>query len=499
MSLNSNFTVLRNTEHRAKAQRFGLLAAGVLLGVTTGLGLNSNLAAHADTVDNTNSDNNTQLVSDHNENAKPYAQIQNEAADQTNQNNNDNDSSDDQNANNADQHKITISYQLPDGEKVKDSDIFSREGLESNEDYYTGSPWESGKEVSLYNLRYSSFSDFDVQSIKDNQGNKYDGTMQMPDHDVHLTVTIAPTGDRSTYNDALNKVLNDYQKEHGLPSKVFHQAYGGKSQAEVDKEIKDEADKVHQIDEEENGHKGSSNDNSGSSSNVNNNSSSSDDNNTNSADKNGKKVTLTFNIFYNGTKFGTETIKDAVPGTKYDAKNIDKFQNLLKQRGLTLDPASLAKVSGTVPNDDQTYDLQVIKAGGDHKSAGQGETVNQAAKDSLGENANDTTSAADNSGSDSGNGMDSLGDDAGNSDDGSDGGYTNGNANNGDFDRNLDYSGGANDDGNGNGQSTSGDQPGSANNQSLPQTGSQHKVMAIAALGLMTVGLGAGLLKKRNA
>lgn len=500
-----SLTMLQDTEHHVKAQQFGLLAAGVLLGVTTGLGLSSNFnAVHADT--NSNMSDNSPIVTKNAENSQPYAAQQNATANSNSDNDDDsNNTADDQSTKAADEHKITVEYQFPNGQKVNMDHLNGREGMETTDEYVTGSPWKNGEKVDIATLAHSSFTDFDVQSVKDAQGNTYENDLQMPDHDVHLVITLAPTGDRSPFDDALHKDLEAYQKANGLPAKVLHQAYGGLSQKEVDEAIKKEEDIARQIDQQENGNKNANKDDQTSnnssdkgSSNTDNSSTgnSSTDNGNSASDKNTKKVTLTFNIFYNGTKFGTEQIKNAVPGTKYDAKNIDRLQALLKKQGLTFTNAALKQISGTVPGEDTTYDLQVVKAGGDQKSEGQGDQVNDAVKDSIGDNGTNTSDAADNQGgSDNGTADDSTDDGTATDDD-------QGNVPEGGnhFHDVLDYPGGSSDtDGTAQGDN-GGNQPGSANNQTLPQTGnSQQAVLGLAVLGLATVGMGAGLLKKKMA
>lgn len=514
-----SLTMLQDTEHRVKVPRFGLLAAGVLLGVTTGLGLSSNVnAVHADT--NANMSDNSPIVTKDAENAQPYAaQQKNVAADSNRDNNDDENAADDQNKPVADEYKITLEYQFPNGQKVNMDHLNDREGMETTDEYLTASPWSNGEKVDIATLAHSSFTDFDVQSVKDAQGKTYDNELQMPDHDVHLVVRIAPTGDRSPFDDALHKDLVAYQKANGLPAKVLHQAYGGLSQEEVDEAIKKEEEIARQIDQQENGHKNPNKDNqTGNSSATNNdgdntnnssennghdtanNGSTDSDNNSNNstdndkaADQNAKPVTLTFNIFYNGTKFGTEQIKNAVPGTKYDAKNIDRLQTLLKKQGLTFTKAALNQLSGTVPDADTTYDLQVVKAGSDQKSEGQGEQVNDAVKDSLGDDGMNTSDAADNqAGSNDGAGDDAMGDETA-ADDNQGNVPEGGNH----FHDDLDYAGGSSA-ANGTAQGDNGAQPGSTNNQTLPQTGNNQRAMlGLVALGLATAGIGAGLLKKK--
>lgn len=508
-----SLTMLQDTEHHVKAQQFGLLAAGVLLGVTTGLGLSSNFnAVHADT--NSNMSDNSPIVTKDAENSQPYAAQQNATAN-SDSDDDSNNTADDQGTKAADEHKITVEYQFPNGQKVNMDHLNDREGMETTDEYVTDSPWKNGEKVDIATLAHSSFTDFDVQSVKDAQGNTYENDLQMPDHDVHLVITIAPTGDRSPFDDALHKDLEAYQKANGLPAKVLHQAYGGLSQKEVDEAIKKEEDIARQIDQQENGHKNAnkddqtSNNSSDKGSNNTDNSStgnsstgnsstdnSSTDNSNSASDKNTKKVTLTFNVFYNGTKFGTEQIKNAVPGTKYDAKNIDRLQTLLKKQGLTFTNAALKQLSGTVPTEDTTYDLQVVKAGSDQKSEGQGDQVNDAVKDSIGDNGTNTSDAADNQGGSDNGAADNSTDDGTATDDDQGNVPEGGNH----FHDVLDYSGGGSDtDGTPQGDN-GGNQPGSANNQTLPQTGnSQRAVIGLAALGLATVGMGAGLLKKKMA
>ena len=505
-----SLTMLQDAEHHVKAQQFGLLAAGVLLGVTTGLGLSSNFnAVHADT--NSNMSDNSPIVTKDAENSQPYAAQQNATANSNSDNDDDsNNTADDQSTKAADEHKITVEYQFPNGQKVNMDHLNGREGMETTDEYVTDSPWKNGEKIDIATLTHSSFTDFDVQSVKDKQGNTYENDLQMPDHDVHLVIIIAPTGDRSPFDDALHKDLEAYQKANGLPAKVLHQAYGGLSQKEVDEAIKKEEDIARQIDQQENGHKNANKDdqtsnnssdkgsnNTDNSSTGNSSTGNSSTGNSNSAsDKNAKKVTLTFNVFYNGTKFGTEQIKNAVPGTKYDAKNIDRLQTLLKKQGLTFTNAALKQLSGTVPTEDTTYDLQVVKAGGDQKSEGQGDQVNDAVKDSLGDNGTNTSDAADNQGgSDNGTADDSTDDDTATNDD-------QGNVPEGGnhFHDALDYAGSGSDTNETPQGDNGGDQPGSANNQTLPQTGnSQRAMLGLAALGLATVGMGAGLLKKKMA
>lgn len=513
-----NLTMLQDTEHRVNAQRFGLLAAGVLLGVTTGLGLSSNFnAVHADT--NAEMSDNSPIVTKDAENAQPYAVQQNATANSNRDDNDDDNPVDDQDKPAADEYKITLEYRFPNGQKVNMDHLNDREGMETTDEYLTASPWGNGETVDIATLAHSSFTDFDVQSVKDAQGETYDNELQMPDHDVHLVVTIAPTGDRSPFDDALHKDLVAYQKSNGLPAKVLHQAYGGLSQAEVDEAIKKEEEIARQIDQQENGHKNPNKDNqTGNNSSANsdgdnannpsgnngrdtaNNSSTDSDNNSNNstdndkaADQNAKPVTLTFNIFYNGTKFGSEQIKNAVPGTKYDAKNVDRLQELLKKQGLTFTNAALQQISGTVPDEDTTYDLQVVKAGSDQASEGKGEQVNDAVKDAIGDDGSNVSDAADNQGAtDSDNAADTTGDDTTTADD-------QGNVPEGGnhFHDDLDYSGGSSA-ANGTAQGDNGDQPGTVNNQTLPQTGnSQRAALGLVALGLVTAGMGAGLLKKK--
>ena len=495
-----SLTMLQDTEHHVKAQQFGLLAAGVLLGVTTGLGLSSNFnAVHADT--NSNMSDNSPIVTKDAENSQPYAAQQNATANSDSDDDSSN-TADDQSTKAADEHKITVEYQFPNGQKVNMDHLNGREGMETTDEYVTDSPWKNGEKVDIATLAHSSFTDFDVQSVKDAQGNTYENDLQMPDHDVHLVITLAPTGDRSPFDDALHKDLEAYQKANGLPAKVLHQAYGGLSQKEVDEAIKKEEDIARQIDQQENGNKNANKDDQTSnnssdkgSSNTDNSSTgnSSTDNGNSASDKNTKKVTLTFNVFYNGTKFGTEQIKNAVPGTKYDAKNIDRLQALLKKQGLTFTNAALKQLSGTVPTEDTTYDLQVVKAGSDQKSEGQGDQVNDAVKDSIGDNGTNTSDAADNQGgSDNGTADDAMGDETAADDD-------QGNVPEGGnhFHDDLDYAGGSSA-ANGTAQGNNGAQPGSTNNQTLPQTGNNQRAMlGLVALGLATAGMGAGLLKKR--
>lgn len=467
-----------------RTTKWGLVTAGVLLGLSAGVLSAGHQAVHADTVDNANKQasattevkspyqddpNITQATNQAKQNdAQGYLADHNSASDQAS----DDSSTDDQK---ADEHKVSVKFQFPDGEDI--TDLVEENRADKAEAVYevVNHPYKAGDSVNLINLNLSTYAEYDVTKVTDQDGNVLTGdTIKMPDHDLQIVVTMAPTGDDVVMGDKLTDKLKAYTKEHGLPDHILHQAYGGKTQEEMDEIAKKQEKENQAILDDLNKNKNKGNQTSDQ---VN---TSKDDTGKDDTKTNSKKVTLTFIIRYNGAKFGKVQIKDLTPGSHYHSQELEDFQNQLKNEGngnLTLSPTSLKMISGTVPDEDKTVDLTVVDDSG-KKSQGQGKDVGDAVSDSLGDNGTAV--------------------EQGSQDDG-DSNYSNGD------DTPLDSSEDTNDDSDEstpaddsqNADQANSDQPGQGNNQQLPQTGA-HANVALLAIGLSTLALGTGLLIKKR-
>lgn len=429
-----------------RAQRFGMLTAGLLLGVSAGLGITHN-TVHADTT--SESDESTVKATS--------SQIPYTAAENQNESNHYEDDVDaavpnaknvsDDELPNGDtlkegEHKVTVKYVLPDGKDIT-QDVNQRGDMAQSVAETVDLGYKDGDKVDIYNFALSPYASFDVVDISNGDGNNYTGkeNFVMPDHNVDVTVTIAPTGDDYVFDDALTKDLKSYAASHPTDSRVTHQAYGGKTQDEMNAIWQEDADKIKDYYNKLNGKTDS---NSSSDTNKDSSSATSDDDNsstddTNSGDDNSntgssiadqittdkgssssdsstsKKVTLKFNIVYNGKSFGTVTLKDQTPGQKYSSDALNTLQSSLEKKGLSLSAESKEKISGTVPDDDETYDLQVVSKDSGLSTSGDGDDVNESVSSSLGDDGTETETGTTDSG-DMDDGDTSTGDSTGDSD-----------------------------------------------------------------------------------
>lgn len=459
-------------------QKFGLASAGVLLGLSAGLVLVNN-QAHADSTLTSSatvvSSASSSDASDSKSNDKTFAQkvldeqAQHAKANNVNQNQN----------GTEDVYHMTVDVQFENGEKLPAYDPASRADKALAVQTLEDTNYKEGDSYDFSALDPSNSPDYDVLKIVDDEGNELPVQGKMPAHDVHAHIIIAPTGDRTIEDDDFHKAIVKYQNAHGLPKDIKHQAYGGMSQDEVDKDNEEQAKKDQQVVDDLD-HKG--------------NSSTSDDINTHKdtgdSKNNTKKVTLTFRVMYNGQLYGKETLTNLTPGTQYNDQKLRDLQNELKQRGLSLSDDSLKLLSGTVPNDDQTFDLQVVDAD-NSKSSGKGTQTNDAVKDSLGDDGTSSTDASDGFSTDdsSTNAPSSSSDDV---------------AANAPGDNNTEapYDGSNSPDTNqqaSNGSSSEQNNP--QNQQTLPQTGSISPVAqaGLLLLGISSLSLGVVLLKKKQA
>lgn len=459
-------------------QKFGLASAGVLLGLSAGLVL-VNSQVHADSTSTSSatvvSSANASDTSGSKSGDKTFAQkVLDEQAQHAKANNaNQNQDS------TEDAYHMTVDVQFENGEKLPSYDPASRADKALAVQTLEDTNYKEGDSYDFSALDPSNSPDYDVLKIVDDDGNELPVHGKMPAHDVHAHIIIAPTGDRTIEDDDFHKAIVKYQNTHGLPKNIKHQAYGGMSQDEVDKDNEEQAKKDQQIVDDLD-HKGSS--------------STVDDINTHKDTgdnkNNAKKVTLTFRVMYNGQLYGKETLSDLTPGTQYNDQKLRDLQNELKQRGLSLSDDSLKLLSGTVPNDDQTFDLQVVDAD-NSKSSGKGTQTNDAVKDSLGDDGTSSTAASDGSstGDNSTDSPSSSSDDV---------------AANAPGDNNTEapYDGSNSPDNNqqaANGSSSEQNNP--QNQQTLPQTGSISPVAqaGLLLLGISSLSLGVVLLKKKQA
>lgn len=459
-------------------QKFGLASAGVLLGLSAGLVLANN-QAHADstpasTATVVSSASSSDASSDKS-NDKTFAQKVLDEQAQHAKVNNANQNQD----GTEDTYHMTVDVQFENGEKLPAYDPASRADKALAVQTLEDTNYKEGDSYDFSALDPSNSPDYDVLKIVDADGNELPIRGKMPAHDVHAHIIIAPTGDRTIEDDDFHKAIVKYQDEHGLPKDIKHQAYGGMSQDEVDKDNEEQAKKDQQIVDDLD-HKGSS--------------STADDINThkNTGDNknNAKKVTLTFRVMYNGQLYGKETLSNLTPGTQYNDQKLRDLQNRLKQGGLSLSDDSLKLLSGTVPNDDQTFDLQIVSSD-NSKSSGKGTQANDAVKDSLGDDGTSLTDARDGS---------STGDSSVNSPSSSSGDVA-ANAP-GDTNTEAPYNGSNSADTNqqaANESSTGQNNP--QNQQTLPQTGSISPVAqaGLLLLGVSSLSLGVVLLTKKQA
>lgn len=480
-----------------QGQRFGLMTAGVLLGMSAGMGLANHV--HADTTavpvaTVATPTNDSQQATASNQSAKKdnnqtFAQQVQDAQEQ--QSGKNNDSSTDQNQP-TDSYKISVDYELEDGTKLPKPSPDTRPDVVEGINRLEGHPYKVGESYSFDDLDPSTWTDYDVIKVVDDQGNKLNVNGKMPAHDLHLHVIVAPTGDRTVFNDDFHKALVKYTQKHGLPVHIQHQANGGLTQEQIDADTKKAEEEDQQITDELNKQKNHQHDNQTSDTTDNYNGGSSQGNNGNqsdsihtgtdtnkgSSDSNQKKVTLTFDVMYNGQRFGREVLHDQTPGAHYSDAALEQLQAKLKSKHMTLTPDSLKLISGTVPSSDHRFVLNVEKMSGDGAvpSSGEGDKVNDAVTSSLGQNGTHSTS---------GNTETNGGQDSGNQNVGAPAEYPNG--------RGTDD--GANAGDTGNTDNNSGQR---SDQQSLPQTGSISPVAqaGLIMLGVASLGMGGALLKR---
>lgn len=477
-----------------------LLTAGVMLGMSAGMMINHNI--HADTVNpstsvvtvnnnNNNNDNNNNNNNNENNTPSQVNAAQSDTANTTQtqaektQAGNETDTasatsntSNDQVATenhamtattNDDQqqtHKINFSFTFPDGSKVP---LETYPNVANDISQYNNI--KTGSKYDLSDWKLSAFPEFDFVGLKNADTGKnisYTGTM--PDHDLNVQVVVQPTGDGQLKStdikdmDPVMKACHDYIQKHGLPSHLDHQAYGGKTEDEFNNMADGTKDKNNQGTQD-----------------------GKDPNR--DVINNQKHVTLKFNVLYNGKIYGTETIKDAIVGNPYTLTSIPSLQNKLQEKGLTLNSASLKLLSGTVPDKDTTYNLQVVKA----DNAGNETTGSDTVRDTT-KSVPDSNTNADKSG-----GQDNWQSADGTETPASDLTNTSESA-----DTQADP-----DDQNGNDQNMQNSDPNkqqntdsaaqnNANNQQLPQTGNVRNTVALVALGLSCMGIGTALLLKRE-
>ena len=490
----------------SRYQRLGLATAGVLLGMSAGMGLVNHV--HADTTtpptsstiaptvptkgDSNSQGNNSQSGSSSDQ---TFQQQVDKTKDQ-----NDSSSTNDQ-GRPADTYKMTIDVETEDGTKMPPYDPSSRPDKALAVQMATAPNYKAGDSYDFRALSPSTSTDYDVIKIVDDKGNTVPAAGKMPAHDLHVHIIIAPTGDRTVENDSFHQALVEYTKKHGLPKHILHQAYGGMSQEQVDEDAKrqEQADKDI-TDGKNTDNNNTSDDNSNTSDNgnssdnthtsdsidVNHNNGSTNSGKTDNGNK--KKVTLTFRIMYNGTMFGKETLSNLTPGSHYSDAKLSALQSELKKRGLSLTEGSLRLISGTVPDESKTIDLNVVKADGKTGSSGQGKSVNNAVKGSLGSDGTSTTNGgSSNSGATGDNGSGA----------GSNGGSQISNAPGGN--NTLSPYGGSTK-GDGTGGADNGSTDGQGNQSTLPQTGSISPVeqAGLIMLGVASLGLGGALLRRRQ-
>lgn len=464
-----------------------LLTAGVMLGMSAGMMINHNV--HADTV-NSNMPVMTANNSNNNENSVP-SQVKSVQSATTNttqliQTENETDTvsatdntSDDQvvtenhamtattNDDQQQTHKINFNFTFPDGSKVP---LETYSNVANDISQYNNV--KTGTKYDLSDWKLSAFPEFDFVGLKDANTGKtipYMGTM--PDHDLNVQLVIQPTGDGQLKStdikdmDPVMKACHDYIQKHGLPSHLDHQAYGGKTEDEFNNMADGTKDKDNQ-----GTHEGK------------------DPNR--DIINNQKHVTLKFNVLYNGKVYGTETIKDAIVGNPYTLTSISSLQSKLQEKGLTLNSASLKLLSGTVPDKDTTYNLQVVKADNTSTNA-----------DNDDDTVRDTTKSVPDSKISDG---ESGGQTSWQSSDGTEAPTSDSTSANKSSDTQADSD---NQDGNNQNvqnsdpnkqQNTKSSDQSNANNQQLPQTGNVQNTVALVALGLSCMGIGTALLLKRE-
>ncbi len=459
-------------------QKFGLASAGVLLGLSAGLVLANN-QAHADSTPTSTatvvSSASSSDASSDKSNDKTFAQKVLDEQAQHAKANNANQSQD----GTEDTYHMTVDVQFENGEKLPAYDPASRADKALAVQTLEDTNYKEGDSYDFSALDPSNSPDYDVLKIVDDDGNELPVQGKMPAHDVHAHIIIAPTGDRTIEDDDFHKAIVKYQNAHGLPKDIKHQAYGGMSQDEVDKDNEEQAKKDQQVVDDLD-HKGSSSTTDGINTHK----------NTGNNKNNAKRVTLTFRVMYNGQLYGKETLSNLTPGTQYNDQKLRDLQNRLKQGGLSLSDDSLKLLSGTVPDDDQTFDLQIVNAD-NSKSSGKGTQTNDAVKDSLGDDGTSSTDASDGS---------STGDSSANSPSlSSDDVAANAP---GDTNTEAPYDGSNSPDTNqqaANGSSANQNNP--QNQQTLPQTGSISSVAqaGLLLLGISSLSLGVILLKKKQA
>lgn len=463
-----------------------LLTAGVMLGMSAGMMINHNV--HADTV-NPNIPVMTANNSDNNENSVPsqVKLVQSATANTTQliQTGNGTDTvsatdnaSDDQvvteshavtAATNDDQqqtHKINFSFTFPDGSKVP---LETYPNVANDISQYNNI--KTGSKYDLSNWKLSAFPEFDFVGLKDtNTGKNISYTGTMPDHDLNVQLVIQPTGDGQLKStdikdmDPVMKTCHDYIQKHGLPSHLDHQAYGGKTEDEFNNMADGTKDKDNQ-----GTHEGK-------------------DPNRDVINSQ-KHVTLKFNVLYNGKIYGTETIKDAIVGNPYTLTSISSLQNKLQGKGLTLNSASLKLLSGTVPDKDTTYNLQVVKS----DSTGNETADNDTVRDTTKSVPDSNTDAGESGGQD--NWQSSDGTEAPTSDSTNGSESTDTQADPNDQDGNNQNVQNRDSD---NQQNAEPSAQNNTNNQQLPQTGNARNTVVLVALGLSCVGIGTALLLKRE-
>lgn len=472
-----------------------LLTAGVMLGMSAGMMINHNI--HADTVNpstsvvtvnNNNNNNDNNNNNNNNENNTPsqvnaaqsdtantaQAQAGNKTDTASATSNTSNDQVVTENhamtaTTNDDQqqaHKINFSFVFPDGSKVP---LETYPNVANDISQYNNI--KTGSKYDLSDWKLSAFPEFDFVGLKNADTGKnisYTGTM--PDHDLNVQVVVQPTGDGQLKStdikdmDPVMKACHDYIQKHGLPSHLDHQAYGGKTEDEFNNMADGTKDKNNQGTQD-----------------------SKDPNR--DVINNQKHVTLKFNVLYNGKIYGTETIKDAIVGNPYTLTSIPSLQNKLQEKGLTLNSASLKLLSGTVPDKDTTYNLQVVKA----DNAGNETTGSDTVRDTTKSVPDSNTNADKSGGQDNWQSSDGTETPASDSTNTSESADTQADPDDQDGnDQNV-----QNSDPNKQ-QSTDSAAQNNANNQQLPQTGNVRNTVALVALGLSCMGIGTALLLKRE-
>lgn len=473
-----------------------LLTAGVMLGMSAGMMINHNV--HADTVNpstsvmtvnnnNNNNENNTpsQVNAAQSDTAnttqtqaeKTQAGNKTDTASATSNTSNDQvvtenhamtaTTNDDQ----QQAHKINFSFVFPDGGSKVPLETYPNvaNDISQYNNIKTGSKYD------LSDWKLSAFPEFDFVGLKNADTGKnisYTGTM--PDHDLNVQVVVQPTGDGRLKSmdfkdmDPVMQACYLYIETHGLPSHLDHQAYGGKTEDEFNNMADGTKDKNNQGTQD-----------------------GKDPNR--DVINNQKHVTLKFNVLYNGKIYGTETIKDAIVGNPYTLTSIPSLQNKLLEKGLTLNSASLKLLSGTVPDKDTTYNLQVVKADNAGNETTGSDTVRNTTKSVPDSNTNaDKSGGQDNW--QSADGTETPASDSTNTSESAD---TQADTQADPDDQNGNDQNMQNSDPNKQ-QNTESSTQNNANNQQLPQTGNVRNTVALVALGLSCMGIGTALLLKRE-